>query len=422
MQELVNAPVLADEIAEIEKIVRLQDKWRLEKTINLIASENVMSLRARRLLNSDFTHRYAEGHPGKRYYEGTKYIDEIEAKIRTLIRQLFRCKHAEVRTISGTNANGVVYNALLSHDDPVIVNRVKVGGHISHQAFGAIGRHTKNIQFYPLAKNGYSIDVNKTKDLINEIKPRLIILGKSLILFPEPVKELKSVCIENDTTIIFDGAHVLGLIAGDTFQDPLAEGADFLLGSTHKTFFGPQRGVILSNTDEKSWEKIDKAAFPGAVSNHHLHTLPPLLVSTIEMIKFGNDYSRQVVKNAQALAQNLDKLGLDVQCKELGYTESHQVAVDVSKYGGGKNAAATLTKNDIIANCNLLPFDTQGPLNPSGIRLGSQELTRIGMGEQEMGEVARLVKECIVDGKDVKDQVNNLKNKFTAVKYSFDHA
>jgi glycine hydroxymethyltransferase len=415
-----------DQIREVEQVVRANDEWRLRQTINLIASENVLSARARALLPSDFGHRYAEGHPekGKRYYQGTKNIDIIEAKTRDSMKKLFGVANAEVRTVSGTNANDVVFSAFVKPDDKVIVNSLEVGGHISHQPIGGMGKYTRNILRWPRdPKNGYAIDVAASKDMLAREKPKMVVIGKSLIMLPEPAKEIAAVCKELGVISVFDGAHVLGLIAGKQFQDPVAEGCDILLGSTHKTFFGPQRGVVLSNLTEDKWKRIDKLAFPGCLSNHHLFTLPPLLVATYEMIEFGPIYAKQVVANAQAFAKALDAAGFDVQLKEHGYTRSHQVAVDVKKQGGGRECAEKLEANDIICNYNLLPHDDpKAVMKPSGLRLGVQEMTHWGMKEPEMGEIARFFKESLIDGKSVKADVNKFRSRFTEVKYSYDSA
>jgi glycine hydroxymethyltransferase len=411
-------------VRDVEQVVRSNDEWRLRRTVNLIASENVLSARARALLPSDFGHRYAEGHPekGKRYYQGTQYIDIIEAQVRDAMRKIFAVKHAEVRTVSGTNANDVVFSSFVKPEDKVIVNSLEVGGHISHQPMGGMGKYTRNILRWPRdPKNGYAVDVAASKDMLAREKPRLVVLGKSLIMLPEPAREISAVCKELGILCVFDGAHVLGLIAGGQFQDPLAEGCDILLGSTHKTFFGPQRGVILSNLPDDKWKRIDKLAFPGSLSNHHLFTLPPLLVASHEMISFGRDYARQVVANAQAFAKALAKHGFDVQLAEHGYTRSHQVAVDVAKQGGGRDCALKLEENDVICNYNLLPHDDpKAVMKPSGLRLGVQEMTHWGMKEAEMEQLALLFRECLVDGKAVKAEVNRFRGRFLDVHYSFD--
>ncbi len=407
-------------VREVESLIQHQNEWRA-RSINLIASENVMSRRAREQAGSDFAHRYAEGHPGERYYRGTGFIDSIESTLKSNLKALFECTHCEVRPISGTNANEAIFSRLINHNDVVIVNSTPGGGHISHHRAGSVGKFTKNIVDLPLTADGYHLDVGKSKELINRVRPRLIVLGKSLFLFPEPIEELVDVCEENGVIIIYDAAHVLGLIAGKQFQDPLKEGAHLLSASTHKTYFGSQRGLILSNMEDAFWRKIDRGAFPGSSSNHHLHTLAQLSICTYEMMEFGQQYAEAVVSNAKALAEALDALGFDVEAKAFGYTESHQVAVNVQKFSGGDKVSITLEMNDIILNMNMLPHEALSTFDhPEGIRIGVQEMTRFGMGPEEMRHIAELMKECIVEKKNVKEEVNRFRANYQQVKYSFD--
>ncbi len=408
------------EVRDLEETIERHNDWRLE-CINLIASENVMSRRAREQAGSDFAHRYAEGHPGERYYRGTQYIDDIENQLKGNLKILFNCDHTEVRPISGTNANEAVFSRFINKGDPVMVNSTPSGGHISHHRGGSLGKFTQNIVDFPLARDGYHMDVEKTKFLIQSVKPKLLVAGKSLLLFPEPVRELSETCSELRIPIIYDGAHVLGLIASKRFQDPLREGAFLITASTHKTFFGSQRGLILSNMKGEHWHKIDRGAFPGSSSNHHLNTLAQLAVCTYEMMEFGQQYAEDTIANAKALAAALDTFGFDVQGKEFGFTESHQVAVDVEKFGGGEKVSKSLEINDIILNMNMLPFE---PLSnhdhPKGIRIGVQEMTRFGMKADEMGKIAELIKECVVENKPVKEEVNRFRREYQEVEYSYD--
>jgi len=404
----------------IEETVAEQNEWRIN-TINLIASENVMSSRARNVLGSDFAHRYAEGHPGERYYQGTDKIDEIESWIKQQLKTLFNCQHMEVRPISGTVANDAVFSRYIKPGDVAMVNSTAGGGHISHHKSGSVGKYTKNIVDFPLTPDGYHIDTDQTHQLIKKLHPKVLILGKSLFLFPDPVKELVGICRENETTLIYDAAHVLGLIAGKQFQDPLGEGADIVTASTHKTFFGSQRGLIMSNMGTKDWWKIDKGAFPGSSSNHHLDTLVSLAITTCEMITFAAEYSKQTISNAKALARSLHELGFNVQAKDYDFTESHQIAVDVSELGGGNEVARILKENDIILNMNLLPFEPlEKVTNPSGIRIGTQEMTRFGMKEKEMEQIAELFKKCLKDTTSTNNEVRELRKSFQKVQYSFD--
>jgi glycine hydroxymethyltransferase len=406
--------------SHIESLVHDQNNWR-SACINLIASENVTSKRVRGIMGSDFAHRYAEGHPGERYYQGTEIIDEIESDLKQHMKSLFHCKHADVRPISGTIANDAVFSRYIRWGDIVMVNSTPAGGHISHHRAGSVGKYTRNIVNFPLTSDGWHIDVDHTMDLLKSFDPKVMIMGRSLFLFPEPVKELAPYCKKKGIHLIYDAAHVLGLVAGGQFQDPLGEGAAIVTGSTHKTFYGSQRGVILSNLDDEEWRKIDKGAFPGSSSNHHLETLVALALSTYEMLEFGVEYARQIVANAKCLARKLFDLGFKVQGERFGFTESHQVAIDMSEFGGGDAAARDLKDNRIIVNMNLLPFETlDKALSPAGIRLGVQEMTRLGMKEPEMERIAELFKKCLVDKKFVGDEVKEFRAKYQDVGYSFD--
>jgi glycine hydroxymethyltransferase len=426
------------DISDIERILADEETWRQTQAINLIASENTPSEAVRRVQNSDFMGRYAEGHPNEnghvnRYYQGTQYIDQIERMAHDEIVALFQAKQADVRPISGNAANTALALAYLRGGDTVIANSTDAGGHISHGAVGVFGRRIQNrgqslkmggknainLHHLPLTEDHYHVDAQKTLELIDEHSPQLVIMGKSLFLFPEPVSEVAAYCKTKQIPLLYDGAHVLGLIAGGQFQDPLHEGATWMTGSTHKTFPGPQRGVILGNLDpedeKKYWPAADRGVFPGSSSNHHLNTLPALLVATREMKQYGREYAAQIVRNAQALGSSLDELGTPVEAREFGYTRSHMIAVNVAQWGGGVEIAKQLEANDIILNYNMLPGDSD-PRNPSGLRIGVPEMTRFGMDERAMGELAQLLHDG-VRGKNVKAQVNALRARYTEMKY-----
>ncbi|UCF99339.1 MAG: serine hydroxymethyltransferase [Spirochaetaceae bacterium] len=409
-------------VSQIEEIVKKQNEWR-SSTLNLIASENVLSNRARQSMGSDFTHRYAEGHPGERYYQGTELIDEVESRLKKHMKTLFHCRQVDVRPISGTVANDAVFSRFIRPGDVVMVNSTPGGGHISHHRAGSVGKYTTNIVNFPLTADGFHIDVERTIELIRAISPTVLIFGKSLFLFPEPVSELAEICRERNITVLYDGAHVLGLIAGGRFQNPLKEGALLITGSVHKTFFGSQRGIILSNAGENEWRKIDKGAFPGSSSNHHLDTLVPLAITVYEMMEFGQKYAKQVIANAKHLGKKMHELGMKVAGAEFDYTESHQLAVDVTEFGGGDEVARHLKDNNIILNMNLLPFEPlENVTNPAGIRLGVQEMTRFGMKQTEMEVIAELFKKCLIDGRYVGDEVKELRARYQSIHYSFDQS
>ncbi|HTY90401.1 MAG TPA: serine hydroxymethyltransferase [Methanocella sp.] len=391
-------------------------------SLPMIASENVTSPMVRQILSSDLGHRYAEGQVGHRFYQGCGFVDVIEAKAIELAKEVFHAPHVNVQPISGVNCNIAAFFAMAQPGDKLLALAVPSGGHISHAKYSAAGIRGLKIYTHPYDNSKMNIDAEAMVREIKRLKPKVVMFGASLFLFPHPVAEAREACDEVGASIVYDAAHVAGLIAGGEFQDPLKEGADVVTASTHKTFPGPQGGIILCN--EKWAKDIDEAVFPGTVSNFHLHHKAGLAVALAEMKQFGRAYARQTVKNAQALAAYMDEMGFAVLCKDLGYTKSHQVAVDASKIGGGETVAKKLEKANIIANKNLFPWDNvNGTDDPSGIRLGTQELTRLGMKEPEMKEVARLLKRVAVDKEEpekVKKDVILLKSQYQTVQYCFD--
>jgi len=405
----------------VRELTRKHSAW-FKDSIPLIASENVMSPAAREVLNSDLSNRYAEGLPGKRYYQGNIYVDQIETICENLAREVFACKFADVRSTSGTVSNMAVLMALTKTRDKMTTVALSDGGHISHAKIGATGMRGIKTYNYPFDEKNMNLDVQGAKRLIREVKPKVALFGQSVFLFPTPLDEMKDVFSEVGCSTWYDAAHVLGLIAGRKFQDPLREGIDVVSGSTHKTLPGPQHGIILSDLTEEGLEtSLRRGVFPGVTSNHHLHSVAALAVTLAETREFGEAYADQVIRNAKALGQGLFERGMDVLCEHLGFTESHTIVVDVEQFQGGAKVAKNLEAANIILNKNLLPWDSD-PVRPCGIRIGSQELTRLGMKEKEMAEVAELVARVVVKGQapeTVKPDVIDLKRQFTKVHYCF---
>lgn len=395
---------------------------RFERAIPLIASENLLSPYAKELLISDFHSRYAEGLPGERYYEGNEQVDEVENLCLDLARRLFRCSFADVRPISGTVANLAVLKALAEPGDLVGTSRLADGAHISSASFGAFGLRSVKPVYYAWDPERMTIDVARTREILKAVRPKLCLFGLSLFLFPLPIKELQPTLEEIGARGWYDAAHVLGLIAGGEFQDPLHEGCAVLSASTHKTLPGPQHGVLLGNSpDPEVTKRLTSAAFPGVTSNHHLHTMAALAVSFAEHLAYGRDYARQVIANAQALGQALHERGFDVLAANLGFTASHTIAVRVSQEGGGEEVSRKLTAGGIITNKNLLPGDTS-PKHPQGVRLGTPEVTRVGMREREMVRIAELFDGLLHKGRDpaaIAEEAAQLKSGFTTLQYCF---
>ncbi|MBA3046526.1 MAG: serine hydroxymethyltransferase [Euryarchaeota archaeon] len=415
---------MTDMRAEANYIVEQIDRhheW-FGDSLPMIASENLISPLAREMLVSDFHDRYAEGLPGERYYHGNIYVDKVENKVMDLAKKLFKCTHADVRPTSGTVANLGVLKALGKYGDPITHCALSDGAHISTAKFGAVGLRGLVSHTYPFDTHEMNIDVDGARRTILEVKPKIALFGQSVFLFPSPIKELKDALDEVGCYVWYDGAHVLGLIAGGKFQDPLREGVEVITGSTHKTFPGPQHGIVIANPrDDKMARSLYSGIFPGVTSNHHLHAMAALGISLAEHLEFGAEYADQIIRNSQALGQALHEGGIKVLCEHKGFTASHIIAIDVEGHGGGSPCSQLLEDSNIIANMNMLPRDTK-PKSPSGIRLGSQELTRLGMKESHMSEVADLIKRIIVDKEptaNVKKDVIQLKRDFKTIHYCF---
>ena len=413
-------------------ILKDHHKW-FENSIPLIASENVPSPAVREAIISDFGNRYAEGWPGDRVYAGCIYIDDVEFECMKLAKKLYKAKFADVRPVSGVVANLAIYSAFTNPGDIMLAPSIPAGGHISHgkkEHSGTAGLvHGLEIEFYPFDAEEMTIDVEKSKNKIKELDkigrlPKMAMFGGSLFLFPHPVKELADFLKSYNIHINYDAAHVAGLIAGGKFQDPLREGADTMTMSTHKTLFGPQGGLVLGSKEHE--EPIKKAMFPGLTSSHHIHHMAGKAVAFAEALEFGKDYANQILKNAKALAESLSDFGFKVLGESRGFTKSHQIAVNVLDYSDGGKVEAELEKANIIVNRQLIPGDIKAGRNyfhPSGIRLGVSEITRLGMKQAEMKEIASFIKNIVIEKKDPKKllpKVKAFRKDFQKVQYCFD--
>jgi glycine hydroxymethyltransferase len=371
---------------------------------------------------SDFHSRYAEGLPGERYYEGNEQVDEVEEVCLALAKRLFRCSFADVRPTSGTVSNMAVLKALAEPGDLVGTSRLADGAHISSASFGAFGLRGVKPVYYAWDPERMTIDVARTREILKAVRPKVCLFGLSLFLFPMPIEELKPTLEEIGARGWYDAAHVLGLIGGGEFQDPLHEGCTVMSASTHKTLPGPQHGIVLAQTeDTEVVRRLQGGAFPGVTSNHHLNAMAALAVSLAEHLEFGREYARQTVANAQALAQALHDRGFDVLAPNLGFTRSHTIAVRVEKEGGGESVAKRLADAGIISNKNLLPGD-KSPKHPGGLRLGTPEVTRVGMREKEMERIAEMFDDLLHRGKsteEVRRAAGELKQPFTTLKFCF---
>ena len=394
-------------------------------SLPMIASENILSPLVAKAVNSDLHGRYAEGLPGRRYYQGCDDFDSIESLGIESAKRVFNCNFTNIQSTSGTVSNIAALKALVKPGETITAVSTADGGHISHARMGAVGVRGLNLVTYPWDIDRMEPDIDASIKMIRETKPNLALFGQSVFLFPTPLKELADAAHEVGAKVMYDGAHVLGLIAGGQFQDPLREGADVMTGSSHKTFPGPQGGLVLSNSsDEKFHRKLNNSIFPGTCSSYHLHHVAGKAVALAEFEEFGTDYAKNIVANAKSLATALAAEGFDVLAEDRGYTASHQVLTRHGEIdsGAGRKAAELLEKSGIITNMNMLPGDTKA-MQPSGLRLGVPELTRVGMGTDEMKDVAIFFSRALLKNEDVskiKSDVKSFKSNYQTVKYCFE--
>jgi aminomethyltransferase len=427
-------------------------EWRQRCCINLIPSEMTQSALVRLLQITDSCGRYAEHkellaafEQEVFYYQGTEFIAWAEERLVEEMQRFLGYPLVETRIISGQMANMTIFSALVDfrnrtdrRSEPrriplVMNNHISKGGHLSSQPMGALRDYVAKdpitekyaVLNLPVRQdNPYRMDLEETANLLDRFDPELIILGKSMILHPEPVANLRKLLDAKSSRpiLMYDMAHVLGLI-GPHFQNPYAEGADIITGSTHKTFYGTQRGIIGAAYEEGTpefdlWKSIERRVFPGAVSNHHLGTLLGMLMAALEMNAFKDTYQPQVLTNAKAFAKALADEGLEVQGDpELDYTETHQVIVAVG-YAQGCAVAQDLEESNIIVNYQAIPSD-ESFTSSSGLRIGVAEMTRFGMKEADFREFAPLFVEA-VQGKNVGEEVTRFRERFQTMHFCFD--
>jgi aminomethyltransferase len=428
-------------------------QWRQTQCINLIPSEMTASPVVRMLSIMDPAGRYAEHKPVKAfadeevfYYQGTDFIAAVEEALAEQMRYFLGCKQVETRPISGQMANMAVFSAMvdfLNRGDRKIEQRrirqvlnhhIIRGGHLSSQPMGALRDYVMRdttterpavVNFPVMPDNPYQVDVEACGPLLERYRPELIIFGKSMTLHKEPVAPIRKLVDEIGftTVLMYDMAHVLGL-AGPSFQQPFDQGADLVTGSTHKTFFGTQRGVVAGNFDpddnmhQEFWDAVNRRTFPGSTSNHHPGTLLGLLVAAMEMNAYKDPYQPQVIANAKAFAKALKDCGLRVAGDPaISYTETHQVIVEVG-YAQGPAIARALEQNNIICNYQASPTE-EGFTASGALRLGVAEMTRFGMRQDNFHELAELMADVILYQKQVQKKVTALRRNFLEMQYCF---
>ncbi len=392
-------------ITEILSLVQKHEKWRGRQCLNLIPSENVTSKQVRSILSSELVHRYTSP---DHFYMGTYFMDEIENYGEEVAKRIFKAETADLRPLSGHIADLIFLATFTKRGDVLICVSANDGGYPGTWKDGLPKILGIKVVAFPFSKEKMNIKTEQAAEAITRIKPNLVVFGASLFLFPHPIRKVAKVAKAVGAHVGFDGSHVLGLLAGGEFQNPLQEGASALFGSTHKTFFGPQGGIMLA--DKEHGEVMKGKINPTFVDNAHWNRIAALTLALAEMEKFGRTYAEQVVRNAKALARALADYGFPVVGSNLGYTKSHQVLLDYGGYKQGREVAKQLERANVIVDC--------------GVRLGTCEVTRRGMKEEEMEQIAELVKWVMIDKKDphmVRQQTEKLAKEFSDIQYCFSH-
>lgn len=406
--------------------VRRNEEWRGRQCINLLAPEAPTSPAVRALLASEVGTRAAEGHIGavNRWFAGTRYIDEIEALCVELLKKVFRARYADHRLVASMIGNLAVYTALTEPGDVIMSIAQPFGGHSSNRSDGPAGVRGLKIVDVPMDPVELTVDLDTFRRMAPLVRPKVVALGASMTLFPFPLKEMSESVAEWGGKVFFDGAHQLGLVAGGQFQDPLREGAAVMTGSAGKTFSGPQSGIIVWD-DPDLTVPFTHAIFPVLAATHQVNRVAALAVSAAEMLEFGNVYMAQIVRNAQALAVALEKRGVKVLGANKGYTRTQQVIADVRSFGGGLAVGHLLARANLVANKNLIPGDTPADWDrPGGLRMGTIEVTRLGMREREMDTLAGFITRVLVERQapeDVLEDVIEFRQGYQTLYYNFDH-
>lgn len=388
--------------------MRAQEKWRVEECINLLPSENMTSPQVRALLSSDFVNRYTlpvnaeyAGAYMENSYRGTRITTEVELKAEEVCREVFGAKFACVQPLSGHIAAMIAILSTTRRGDTMLAIDPQYGGYDGYaQNYipDILGLKSVSMPFDPDTQN---IDSVKTADLIMKVRPRLVILGASFLLFPYDMRPIREACGHGGSTLAYDGSHVLGLIAGGEFQRPLKEGADILYGSTHKSFFGPQGGLIVTNGKDLD-ANIRRNLTWRVIDNAHWNRVASLGHALLEFRKFGPQYAKQVIRNSQRLGRELHERGFPVLFEELGYSKSHQLLYD----GREIKAIFGLTVNDFsvrMEKSNLI-IDSCG-------RLGTAEITRMGFKEKDIPSLADIFV-AAAKGENVRKEVKALRDRF----------
>ena len=411
--------------ADVQKWIEelAQENHRLHdiEGINLNPATNILNPRAEKLLSSGMGSRASLGHPGDKYETGLGAIEQIEIITQELACEVFGSTYAEFRVPSGAIANLYAFMATTEPHDTIIAPPASIGGHVTHHKGGSAGLYRLNTISAPVDQTGYTIDIDALRKLAHEVKPKLITVGGSLNLFHHPIAQVRAIADEVGAKVLFDAAHLCGMIAGKVWPQPLVEGAHLMTFSTYKSLGGPAGGLIVTNDDEIA-QKLDAIAYPGLTANFDAAKTAALGITLQDWKSVGRDYAQMMVKTSQALAQHLQSLGVNIFAADKGFTTSHQFAILAAPYGGGQTAARRMGEAGLLA-CGIgLPIEqVEGDLN--GLRIGTPEIVRIGMKVEHMQDLAGFIARSLdtnVDPKSIQREITEWRKQFSGVHYTVD--
>jgi glycine hydroxymethyltransferase len=387
-----------------------------ERCINLNPAANVMNPAAEALLARGLGSRPSLGYPGDKYEMGLEAVEQIEVIAAELAAATFAARFAEIRVPSGAIANLYAFMATCRPGERIIVPPAAIGGHVTHHRPGAAGLFALEIHEAPVDAAGYTVDLDRLRAMALGLRPRLITIGGSLNLFPHPVAEVRAIADEVGAQVLFDAAHLCGVIAGGAWPNPLEQGAHLMTMSTYKSLGGPPGGLVVTNDGELA-RRLDAIAFPGLTANFDVGRVAALAVGLLDWREHGAAYARAMVASARALAEALAARGLPVHAAAGGFTRSHQLALEAAPLGGGQAAARRLRRANLLASGIGLPAAAvEGDMN--GLRLGTPEMVRWGMDAAHAEPIAAFIHKAL-DGspEDVAPQVAAFRRGFSRLHY-----
>lgn len=419
--EAVAASTPAALLDELDRLVAENHQIHDVDSINLNPATNIMNPRAEAMLSSNLGSRPSLGYPGDKYEMGLEAIEQIEIIAAELVAEVFGARFAEIRVPSGAIANLYAFSATCEPGDTIIAPPPTIGGHVTHHAGGSAGQLRLNTVAAPVRADGYTVDIDALRTIAHDVRPKLITIGGSLNLYPHPVTAIREIADAVGAKVLFDAAHLCGLIAGRAWPNPLTDGAHMITFSTYKSLGGPAGGVIVTNDPELA-QRLDKIAFPGLTANFDAAKTAALAVTMLDWKVAGQAYAAAMVETASRLADELVALGLPLFSGAHGPTRSHQFALRAHRWGGGQHAAKRLRRANLLAcGIGLPDAPVEGDMN--GLRIGTPELVRLGMTPAEMPDLAGLIARGLdqdIEPERVAPEVTAWRKRFSGVHYTVD--